>query len=162
MDRSPTSAPIERLQTVRSGAGRECAGYARYGSTPGPWLYESSFRSSHTPAASLQRSLPKLPTRIPSSRPSSQTAQADRSSQSPSTDPASDFGPHPATAARGLVIARLPTRAVSGIAPFFLTDTGDNALPQFDAGKHYPVADGSLRQVAFGNGEVIDAPDGAV
>jgi hypothetical protein len=42
---------------------------------------------------------------------------------------------------------------------YFETDSGGNAMAVFEAGKHYPVTESSQRQVALGNGEIVDIPD---
>ena len=44
---------------------------------------------------------------------------------------------------------------------YFETDSGGNAVAIFEAGKHYPVTEASQRQVALGNGEIVDVPDDA-
>ena len=44
---------------------------------------------------------------------------------------------------------------------YFETDSGGNAVAIFEAGKHYPVTEASQRQVALGNGELVDVPDDA-
>jgi hypothetical protein len=42
---------------------------------------------------------------------------------------------------------------------YFETDPGGNAVAMFEAGKHYPMTEASQRQVALGNGQVVDVPD---
>lgn len=45
------------------------------------------------------------------------------------------------------------------INTYFETDSGGNALEKFKGGEFYAVTEETSRQVALGNGELVDAPE---